>query len=72
MPMSASPLTFHPRCGHLVSLSACLRRACRSHAAQEFNHGLVLSSAPLDHDQIFEVRLDKKIHSWSGSIEVRP
>jgi hypothetical protein len=30
----------------------------------------VLSSAPLPDNQLFEVRIDKKINSWSGSIEV--
>jgi hypothetical protein len=29
-----------------------------------------LSNQPLADDRIFEVRLDKKINSWSGSIEV--
>ena len=29
--------------------------AIRTHASQEFNHGLVFSSAPLQDDQIFEV-----------------
>ena len=37
---------------------------------QEFNHGLVMSCAPLLDNQMFEVRIDKKINSWSGSIEV--
>jgi neuralized-like protein 4 len=30
----------------------------------------VLSSCPLQDNQLFEVRIDKKINSWSGSIEV--
>ena len=38
--------------------------------SQEFNHGLVLSAAPLLDNQMVEVRIDKKINSWSGSIEV--
>ena len=67
---SSTGLCFHSRCGHLVSLSPCLRSAVRSHASQEFNHGVVLSERPLQDNQIFEVRIDKKIHSWSGSIEV--
>ena len=61
---------FHSKCGQLVVLSECGRTASRTHANQEFNHGLVLSRAPLQDDRIFEVRLDKKINSWSGSIEV--
>eukprot|EP00095_Tigriopus_kingsejongensis_P009407 maker-scaffold143_size313727-snap-gene-1.19 protein:Tk09407 transcript:maker-scaffold143_size313727-snap-gene-1.19-mRNA-1 annotation:"neuralized-like protein 4-like" len=69
---AASPtaLTFHPRRGHLVSLSTDLRTASRAHAATEFNHGLVFSSRPLQDDEIFEVRIDSKVNAWSGSIEV--
>lgn len=52
---SVSP-SFHPRCGQLVAFSSGHRCASRTHAAQEFNHGLVLSSQPLQDNQIFEVR----------------
>ena len=61
---------FHSKCGQLVVLSQCGQTASRSLANQEFNHGLILSCEPLQDDRIFEVRLDKKINSWSGSIEV--
>ena len=37
---------------------------------QEFNHGLVFSAAPLQDNVMVEVSIDKKIHSWSGSIEM--
>lgn len=63
-------LAFHEKRGQLVSLSPDGRTASRTHATQEFNHGLVLSSFPLPDNQLFEVRIDKKINSWSGSIEV--
>ena len=66
----SSSARFHRRCGHLITLSPCGRTAFRNYANQEFNHGLVMSSSPLQEDQLFEVRLDKKINSWSGSIEV--
>lgn len=62
--------TFHSRCGQLVTLSSGNRTASRTHATQEFNHGLVMSGSPLQDNQMFEVRIDKKINSWSGSIEV--
>merc|ERR550532_3669697 len=61
---------FHSRCGQLVTLSKDNRTASRSHATQEFNHGLVFSAVPLEENQMVEVRIDKKIHSWSGSIEM--
>ena len=68
--MTGSAPVFHPRCGQLVSLSKDNRTASRSHATQEFNHGLVFSAGALEDNQMVEVRIDKKIHSWSGSIEM--
>ncbi|TRY73920.1 hypothetical protein TCAL_09119 [Tigriopus californicus] len=67
---AAASLSFHYKCGHLVTLSPELKSASRTHAATEFNHGLVFSSRPLQDDEIFEVRIDSKVNSWSGSIEV--
>jgi len=62
--LSLPPSAFHARCGRLVALSRGATSATRTHAAQEFNHGVVVSAAPLTDDVIFEVRLDKKVHSW--------
>ena len=68
---------FHLRCGQLVSLSQAGRTASRSHATQvgeilyqkpanvtfqEFNHGLVLSAAPLLDNQMVEVRPSLIVH----------
>ncbi|XP_012042103.3 neuralized-like protein 4 isoform X2 [Ovis aries] len=60
----------HPRTGRLVSLSACGRTARRQQPGQEFNHGLVLSREPLRDGRVFTVRIDRKVNSWSGSIEI--
>jgi hypothetical protein len=49
--------TFHPKCGQLVTLSSNRRSATRTHAAQEFNHGLVLSNTPLVDNQVLEKSL---------------
>lgn len=59
---------FHRRCGERVTLKNSNRTAVRNFS--EFNYGLVLSSEPLVDDQLFEVRIDRKINSWSGSIEI--
>lgn len=50
---------FHGRCGESVKLSNDNRTASRNLA--EFNYGLVLSSEPLVNDELFEVRIDKKV-----------
>ncbi|XP_012261174.2 neuralized-like protein 4 isoform X1 [Athalia rosae] len=59
---------FHPRCGDRVSLINDNCTAVRNFSV--YNYGLVLSSEPLKDDQLFEVRIDKKMVSWSGSIEI--
>ncbi|XP_049944445.1 neuralized-like protein 4 [Schistocerca serialis cubense] len=61
-------VAFHSRCGDRVTLINSNRTAVRNFS--EFNNGLVLSSQPLADNQLFQVRIDKKINSWSGSIEI--
>ncbi|XP_055625831.1 neuralized-like protein 4 [Toxorhynchites rutilus septentrionalis] len=61
-------MSFHRRCGKRILLANNNRMAMRN--ISEFNHGLVLSAEPLQDDVLFEVRIDEKIHAWSGSIEI--
>ena len=53
--VTLSPPSFHAKKGQLVTLTQTYKTATRNHATQEFNHGLVLSSFPLQDNQIFEV-----------------
>ncbi|KAL7035128.1 hypothetical protein ACKWTF_008239 [Chironomus riparius] len=59
---------FHPNHGKRIELKNESKTAIRN--INEFNHGIVLSKTPLIDDLKFEVRIDKRIHSWSGSIEI--
>ncbi|KAK9500080.1 hypothetical protein O3M35_001416 [Rhynocoris fuscipes] len=59
---------FHQKCGDHVRLSNRNRTATRT--ASEFNFGLVFSNEPLLDDQLFQIRIDKKIDSWIGSLEI--
>ncbi|XP_012271059.1 neuralized-like protein 4 isoform X2 [Orussus abietinus] len=59
---------FHRRCGDRVYLINNNCTAVRNFS--EYNYGLVLSAEPLKDDELFEVRIDKKLISWSGSIEI--
>lgn len=61
-------MAFHAKCGKRITLLNSNRTAKRN--VTEFNYGLVLSAEPLKPDVIFEVRIDEKVVSWSGSIEV--
>uniref|UniRef100_A0ABL0EJW3 NHR domain-containing protein n=1 Tax=Rhodnius prolixus TaxID=13249 RepID=A0ABL0EJW3_RHOPR len=59
---------FHQKCGDHVKLSNRNKTATRT--ASEFNFGLVFSSDPLTDEQIFQIRIDRKIESWIGSLEI--
>lgn len=39
-------------------------------AIDDFNNGVVLTSRPLKANELFEVRLDKIVTKWAGSIEI--
>uniref|UniRef100_A0A672G997 Neuralized-like protein 4 n=1 Tax=Salarias fasciatus TaxID=181472 RepID=A0A672G997_SALFA len=67
---SSGSIKLHPRSGKLIGLSNSNRTARRNQPVQEFNHGLVLSKEPLRDRDVFTVRIDKKVNSWSGSIEI--
>lgn len=59
--MWAMSVMLHPRTGNLVVLSNGNRTAQRNQPFQEFNNGLVMSLEPLKDNQLFEVRIDKKV-----------
>lgn len=63
-------LHFHIRCGSLVILSANNRAAERRRPLDEFNNGVVMTHRPLRDNELFEIRIDKLVDKWSGSIEV--
>lgn len=52
---------FHSRTGALVALSNDNKTAQRNHPAQEFNNGVIISAEPLRDNQLFEVKIDKKV-----------
>lgn len=60
--------SFHQNHGKRIELKNNGKTAQRN--INEFNHGIVMSKHPLIDNVKFEVRIDVKIHSWSGSIEI--
>lgn len=64
-------LRFHDRCGSLVKLSNNNRTAERRRPLDEFNNGVVMTHRPLRDSELFEIRIDRLVDKWSGSIEVR-
>ena len=62
--------TFHARCGRRVKITNSSKTAERLHRLTEFNNAVVISSQPLEEGKLFEVKIDTKIATWSGSILV--
>ncbi|XP_012233137.1 neuralized-like protein 4 isoform X2 [Linepithema humile] len=63
-------LRFHERVGTLVKLSNNARVAERRRPLDEFNNGVVMTHRPLRDNELFEIRIDRLVYKWSGSIEV--
>ncbi|XP_052746681.1 neuralized-like protein 4 isoform X2 [Bicyclus anynana] len=63
-------LRFHPRCGILVKLSANNKCAERARPLDDYNNGVVMTHRPLYDNELFEIRIDRLVDKWSGSIEV--
>ncbi|KAI4808410.1 hypothetical protein KUCAC02_000472 [Chaenocephalus aceratus] len=66
----ADRLLFHHNCGQKAAIISEGRTALRPHATDDFNHGVVLSSRPLRSNEVFQVRIDKMVDKWAGSIEI--
>ncbi|XP_015908035.1 neuralized-like protein 4 [Parasteatoda tepidariorum] len=62
--------SFHKKTGFMVTLTNNDKTAYRNNPHQEFNNALVMTSEPLADEELFEVRIDKKVSTWSGSIEI--
>lgn len=63
-------LTFHHNCGTHADVINNGRTAHRPNAADDFNNGVVLTARPLKPGEMFEVRLDRVVTKWAGSIEI--
>lgn len=59
---------FHYRCGERITLLNDSCTAVRNDGA--YDHGIVVSAEPLVNDALFEVKIDRKVVSWSGSLEI--
>uniref|UniRef100_A0A0K2UFM8 NHR domain-containing protein n=1 Tax=Lepeophtheirus salmonis TaxID=72036 RepID=A0A0K2UFM8_LEPSM len=63
-------IRFHERKGSLIKLSNNNRTCERRRPLEEFNNGVVMTHRPLRDDELFEIRIDRLVDKWSGSIEV--
>ncbi|XP_051631692.1 LOW QUALITY PROTEIN: neuralized-like protein 4, partial [Manacus candei] len=69
-PPATPRLLFHPNCGQKAAVVNEGRTALRPHATDDFNHGVVLSARALRDNELFQVRIDKMVDKWAGSIEI--
>ncbi len=67
---NSSKIRFHERHGTLIKLGNNSRTAERKRPLDEFNNGVVMTHRPLRDNELFEIRLDRLVDKWSGSIEV--
>ena len=63
-------IRFHERHGSLIKLLNNNRTAERKRPFDEFNNGVVMTHRPVKDNELFEIRLDRLVDKWSGSIEV--
>ncbi|OXA51475.1 Neuralized-like protein 4 [Folsomia candida] len=63
-------LMFHPNCGFHAAVINNGRTAHRPESTNDFNHGVVLTNRILHPSEMFEIRLDKIVTKWAGSIEI--
>ena len=67
--MTMSVRGFHRRCGSMVTVSNNGRTAQRNHPAQEFNNGVVLSAEPMRDNELFEVKIDRKVTTYCSTCD---
>lgn len=70
VPLHGNGLKFHPRHGTAIELLQDGKVAMRRNALSEFDNGVVLTHRPLEVDELFEVKIEKLCHKWSGSLEI--
>ena len=63
-------LLFHQNCGSHAAVINSGVTAHRPNANDDFNFGVVLTNRPLKPNEVFEVRLDRMVTKWAGSIEI--
>ena len=68
MASSRGEYSFHAKCGSQAKISNRSRTAERMRPRSEFNNAVVMSAQPLADGKLFEVKIDGKVSTWTGSI----
>lgn len=70
MSISRGRYTFHSRAGPLAQITNEGLTATRKNPLSDFNNAVLIGVQPLEDGRMFEVRIEDKIPSWSGSIAI--
>lgn len=63
-------LVFHQICGSHASVTHSGRTALRPNASDDFNNAVILTRRFLKPNELFQVRLERVVTKWAGSIEL--
>ena len=63
-------LAFAGSCGSHAAVINSGLTAHRPNAEDDFNFGVCLTNRPIKANEVFEVRLDRMVTKWAGSIEI--
>ena len=62
--------SFHSRAGPLAQITNEGLTATRKNPLSDFNNAVLIGAQPLEDGKMFEVRIEDKVASWSGSITI--
>ena len=68
--INTDKLAFAGSCGSHAAVINSGLTAHRPNAEDDFNFGVCLTSRPVRANEVFEVRLDRMVTKWAGSIEI--
>ena len=68
--VNTDKLAFAGSCGSHAAVINSGLTAHRPNAEDDFNFGVCLTNRPIKANEVFEVRLDRMVTKWAGSIEI--
>ena len=70
MSIARGRYSFHSHAGPLAQITDEGVTATRKNPLSDFNNAVLIGAQPLEDGKMFEVRIEEKVTSWSGSIAI--
>ena len=70
MSIARGRYSFHSHAGPLAQITNEGVTATRKNPLSDFNNAVLIGAQPLENGKMFEVRIEEKVTSWSGSIAI--